>query len=72
MIEVGCADDKYTVLIPELPCEHPLKVLRYGEEWRDCTGDNLILALAAELSDARLRIQEMLDSARIERKGKRK
>lgn len=30
-----------------------LKALRYGEEWRCCIGDNLILSLAMQLEDAR-------------------
>lgn len=26
-----------------------IKALRYGEEWRDCTGDNLIYWMAVEI-----------------------
>ena len=29
------------------------KALRYGEEWRDLTGDNLIYWMAVELNDLR-------------------
>ncbi len=41
---------KYTVVINEY-CG--LKVLRYGEVWRDCTGDKFILSMALELESLR-------------------
>ena len=57
MIKVECADGKYTVLFPEKPGEK-LTALRYGEPWRDCVGDNLILALATELHELRSKLEK--------------
>ena len=51
-MNVTISDGKYTVIIPEKPGDK-LHVLRYGEPWRDCVGDNVILALASELEEAR-------------------
>jgi hypothetical protein len=34
-----------------------LKALRYGQEWRDLTGDGLILALAQEIEALRERVK---------------
>lgn len=39
-------DGKYTVVWGG---DKPLRALRYGEEWRDCVGDGLVLALAQEV-----------------------
>lgn len=47
---VEVADGKYAVIQDETGC---LKALRYGEEWRDCYGDNLIYWLAVELDELR-------------------
>ena len=52
--EVSVMDGKYTVVQPS---NHTLHALRYGETWRDCTGDNLIFALASELNEARETIE---------------
>ena len=38
------------------------RVLRYGEEWRDVTGDNVIGGLAWELQEARERIKRLEES----------
>jgi len=35
------------------------RVLRYGEEWRDVTGDNVICGLAWELQESRKRIKRL-------------
>ena len=43
-------NNKYTVVQMK---NGSLKALRYGEEWRDCTGDGLILSLAQELESSR-------------------
>lgn len=47
---------KYEVVQPETGGAH---ALRYGEAWRDLTGDNLILALAYELEEAREEIAKL-------------
>ena len=39
--------------------DNNLRALRYGEEWRDCCGDNLVYYLAAELDDARKEITKL-------------
>jgi hypothetical protein len=47
-LSVSVADGKYTVI---LPSGGGLKALRYGEEWRDLTGDNLVLAMAYRIEE---------------------
>lgn len=46
---------KYTVMQEKFG---NLKALRYGEEWRDCCGDNLIYALACEIESLREIIED--------------
>ena len=46
---------KYTVIQDN---KGGLKALRYGEEWRDCCGDGLILALAQEVDELRQKIED--------------
>ena len=48
-------DGKYTVVFED----SKLSALRYGEVWRSLVGDNLVLALALELQDARLEIEQL-------------
>lgn len=50
ILEVDISDGKYTVIQDETGA---IKALRYGEDWRDCVGDNLILALAQEVERLR-------------------
>ena len=49
-LNVTVYDGKYTVIQDE---RGGLRALRYREEWRDCTGDGLILALAQEVGELR-------------------
>lgn len=49
-LRVTVGDGKYTVI---QEADGHLRALRYGEEWRDCTGDGLILALAHEVERLR-------------------
>jgi len=49
-MRVDVNDGKYTVVMSQ---KGELKALRYGEEWRDCCGDNLIYWLAMELLQTR-------------------
>ena len=49
---------KYTVIQDE---KGHVRALRHGEEWRDCTGDGLILALAQEVEHLRERINNSKD-----------
>jgi len=46
-------DGKYTVVHDSGAGLH---ALRYGEHWRDMTGDGLVLAMAQEIEDLRRRI----------------
>jgi hypothetical protein len=55
-LNVSICDGKYTV-IQEPTGE--TRVLRYGEEWRDVTGDNVICGLAWELQESRERINRL-------------
>lgn len=50
-IDVTVADGKYRV-IAETQMKN-FRALRYGEEWRSLTGDNLIMYLASELQELR-------------------
>ncbi len=47
---VSVYDGKYTVI---QNASGAVRALRYGEEWRDCCGDGLILALAQEVEELR-------------------
>lgn len=49
-LRVTVYDGKYTVV---QDADGRLHALRYGEEWRDCVGDGLILALAQEVETLR-------------------
>ena len=63
MIKVKVDDDKYTVFLPTEPQDHRnFRALRYGEEWRDLTGDNLIYNLAYELNEARAENARLRDA----------
>ena len=55
-VNISICDGKYTVI--QAPTG-TTRVLRYGEEWRDVTGDNVIGGLAWELQDARDRIKRL-------------
>jgi len=57
--EVTVADGKYTLQHFE---NGGARALRYGEPWRDCVGDNLVIALGMELSEAREKIKELTES----------
>ena len=58
-VNISICDGKYTVI--QAPTG-TTRVLRYGEEWRDVTGDNVIGGLAWELQEARERIKRLEDS----------
>lgn len=62
-VNISICDGKYTVI--QAPTG-TTRVLRYGEEWRDVTGDNVIGGLAWELQEARDRIKRLEeDSQRL-------
>ena len=47
-LRVTVADGKYTVVLPQ---EGGMFALRYGEKWRNCCGDGLILELAQRIDE---------------------
>lgn len=54
LLRVTVYDRKYTVVQSS---DGRTRALRYGEEWRDCVGDGLILALAQEVAELRERLK---------------
>lgn len=57
-LRVTVGDGKYTVVLPK---DGRLHALRYGEQWRDCVGDGLVLALALEVEALRELLKECRD-----------
>mgnify|MGYP006279048435 CR=1 FL=1 len=55
-LRVSICDGKYTI-IQDSSCRS--KVLRYGEEWREVTGDNVILGAAFEIEKLKERIKNL-------------
>lgn len=54
-IELG--EGKYTV-VNELNEGGGIRALRYGEEWRDLTGDGMVLALCLEIERLQKKLNE--------------
>jgi len=50
LLDVSFDDGKYRIIQEH---NRGLRVLRGGEEWRDITGDNMVLVLASELEETR-------------------
>jgi len=67
VLKVPVGHNKYTVVFDS---EGNLSALRYGEKWRDCIGDGLILTLAQDLDDLRNKVRLLVDT--YERKNKEK
>lgn len=57
MIEQCFSDGKYKVLLNTKT--GVCKALRYNQEWRDLTGDELILALCMRLNQLELAMQDI-------------
>ena len=61
MTKIDLLDGKYTI-------QHDngtnFKALRYGEEWRDLTGDGLMLALVEKIEELQEDNLSMLDELR--------
>lgn len=55
-LRVLTGDGKYEVVVP---ADHKAHALRHGEPWRELIGDNLILALAYDLDEARETIKTL-------------
>lgn len=65
-MRVDVNDRRYTVVMME---SGKLKALRYGEEWRDCVGDNLIYWLACKIDELREEIKPIDPSTEISKYG---
>lgn len=48
-MKISLNDGKFEIIYNENPFE--FKALRYGEEWKDLTGDDLILSLVMQLNE---------------------
>jgi len=59
MVNVTVCDGKYTVIQDD---QGRVKALRYGEDWRDLTGDGLVLALVQEIDELRNELQKSVVS----------
>lgn len=58
MTSITVYDGKYTIKHEN---GRNLRAERYGEPWRDLTGDGLILAMAYEIEELREAVQEFVD-----------
>ena len=56
MVKVSICDGKYTII---QDASGRTSVLRHGEEWRDSTGDNVILGAAYEIQKLHDRIKRL-------------
>lgn len=56
MIRHNVSDNKYTIIFYD---DGSLKALRYGEHWRDLTGDGLVLAMLQEIDDLKEQINSL-------------
>lgn len=58
MTKIELMDGKYTV-VNELEEGGGFRALRYGEEWRNLAGDNLVLVMTQEIEELREYIAEL-------------
>lgn len=58
-LRVSVYGGKYTIV---QAAEGGLRALRYGEEWRDCNGDGMVLALAQKVDDLRGQRTALVDA----------
>ena len=62
MVKVSICDGKYTII---QDASGRTSVLRHGEEWRDSTGDNVILGAAYEIQKLQERIKQLEDARTV-------
>lgn len=62
MINVTICDGKYTII---QDATGRTKVLRYGQEWRQVTGDNVILGSAHEISNLRNSVARLIREVEV-------
>ena len=56
MITVTVAEGKYTLIHEN---GQRFRALRYGEEWRDLTGDGMVLALVQHIEDLQSELEAL-------------
>lgn len=61
-LNVKVYDGKYTVVADE--DMKNFRALRYGEEWQDLCGNNLVYCLAFELQEARDEIRQLKEKTK--------
>ena len=62
MVKVNICDGKYTII---QDASGRTNVLRYGESWRDATGDNVVLGAAYEIEKLQERIKQLEDARTV-------
>ena len=56
---------KYTVIIPhQITMDNRFRALRHGEEWRDLTGDGLVLYMAYRVAELQQHMKQLQDVTR--------
>ena len=58
MEKIEVCGGKYTIIFYP---DGKMEALRYGEAWRDLTGDGMVLAMMHEIQDLKEKIQRMED-----------
>lgn len=56
-MNLSLEDGKYTIILENHP--YSFVALRYGEQWRDLTGDKLILALVQKVLELEDKLAKM-------------
>ena len=57
---INLDDGKYTIIYNENN-QYPIKCLRYGEDWKDLIGDNLIFWLCKKIEELEEETNDMRD-----------
>lgn len=62
VLDITVADGKYRVIQNK---DGRVTAERYGGPWRDCVGDNLVLALAQEVESLREMVKGMINKDKL-------
>lgn len=57
MMEHTVSDGKYTIIFHD---DGKMEALRYGEKWRDLTGDGMVLSMLQEIDDLKAEVYRLL------------
>lgn len=60
--QINLRDGKYSIIQKE---NGSLEALRYGESWRDLTGDNLVYAMTVEIQKLTKALSELLNTKKL-------